>query len=210
MTVTPGAENAGVGRAAGLACQTGTLHPAACPPGYWGVNCAQPCQCHHGGTCHPQDGSCFCPPGWTGHLCLEGTNRRRAPCLCPQVSPCPRRRLQCPGNLSPLPVPAPPPPGCSPGMFGANCSQPCQCGFGKKCHPETGACVCPPGHSGAPCSIGEFSRPPWSLGNQDTTGTYLPWVSARIQAPILGLLHVHCPQRHQQSQDSVLSDRPTH
>lgn len=50
-------------------------------------------------------------------------------------------------------------PGCPPGMFGANCSQPCQCGPGERCHPETGACVCPPGHSGAPCRIGEFLAP---------------------------------------------------
>lgn len=62
-------------------------------------------------------------------------------------------------------------PGCPPGMFGANCSQPCQCGSGERCHPETGACVCPPGHSGAPCRIGEFSSSsptPLSLGSQDT------------------------------------------
>lgn len=50
--------------------------------------------------------------------------------------------------------------GCIPGMFGANCSQPCQCGLGQKCHPETGACACPPGHSGAPCRIGELSSNP--------------------------------------------------
>uniref|UniRef100_A0A8C6QPT1 Platelet endothelial aggregation receptor 1 n=1 Tax=Nannospalax galili TaxID=1026970 RepID=A0A8C6QPT1_NANGA len=43
-----------------------------CPPGFWGTKCTQPCQCHHGGTCHPQDGSCACTPGWTGPHCLEG------------------------------------------------------------------------------------------------------------------------------------------
>uniref|UniRef100_G1NW10 Platelet endothelial aggregation receptor 1 n=1 Tax=Myotis lucifugus TaxID=59463 RepID=G1NW10_MYOLU len=129
-----------------------------CPPGRWGDNCAQPCQCHHGGTCHPQDGSCLCPPGWTGLLCLEGTNRSRAPCPCAQVSP-------SPVSWQPL-IPAyllGSLPGCSPGMFGANCSQPCQCGFGERCHPETGACVCPPGHSGAPCRIGL----PYPLGSQE-------------------------------------------
>lgn len=48
------------------------LSPAACPPGHWGLKCSQPCQCHHGGTCHPQDGSCACTAGWTGPFCLEG------------------------------------------------------------------------------------------------------------------------------------------
>lgn len=147
-----------------------TLSPAACPPGHWGDNCAQPCQCPHGETCHPQDGSCFCPPGWTGHLCLEGTNRRGA--LVPKAAltqrgDCSVWQLLIPAYLLGC-LPA-----CSPGMFGANCSQPCQCGFGERCHPETGACVCPPGHSGAPCRIGEISsRPLISPGNQDT-GTCL-------------------------------------
>ncbi|XP_012923421.1 platelet endothelial aggregation receptor 1 isoform X4 [Heterocephalus glaber] len=51
--------------------------------------------------------------------------------------------------------------GCPPGMFGANCSQPCQCGPGEKCHPESGGCVCPPGYSGAPCMIG--SQEPFTM-----------------------------------------------
>lgn len=58
-----------------LGAETGTLSLAACPPGHWGANCTQSCRCPHGGACHPQDGSCFCPPGWTGHLCSEGSNR---------------------------------------------------------------------------------------------------------------------------------------
>lgn len=75
----------------------------------------------------------------------------------PTASPSPRRGLPfpCPSDLLFHFLP-----GCSPGMFGANCSQPCQCGPGERCHPETGACVCPPGHSGAPCRIGEFSSSP--------------------------------------------------
>lgn len=155
-------------RRAGLGWHTRQAHlvSTACPPGRWGDNCTQPCQCHHGGTCHPQDGSCFCPPGWTGHLCLEGTHRSRAPCPCAQVSP-------SPVSWQPL-IPAyllGSLPGCSPGMFGANCSQPCQCGFGERCHPETGACVCPPGHSGAPCRIGEFSSRPFISPGSEDMGT---------------------------------------
>ncbi|KAF5920148.1 hypothetical protein HPG69_006419 [Diceros bicornis minor] len=68
--------------------QTGTLSPAACPLGHWGANCAQPCQCRHGGTCHPQDGSCFCPPGWTGHLCLEGCSPGTFGANCSQACQC--------------------------------------------------------------------------------------------------------------------------
>lgn len=74
--------------------QTGLLSPVACPPGHWGENCAQTCQCHHGGTCHPQDGSCICPLGWTGHRCLLGTNRRGTPGPCLQLTPYPKRRLE--------------------------------------------------------------------------------------------------------------------
>lgn len=85
-----GAQNPpGAGRGAGPAPRQPTSPPPACPPGRWGDSCAQPCQCHHGGTCHPQDGSCFCPPGWTGRLCLEGTHRSRAPCPCAHISPSP-------------------------------------------------------------------------------------------------------------------------
>lgn len=77
------------------------MSPAACPLGHWGANCAQLCQCRHGGTCHPQHGSCFCPPGRTGHLCLEGTSRRGTPCPCLQVSPSLRRGLLFPGPSDP-------------------------------------------------------------------------------------------------------------
>uniref|UniRef100_A0A452FX43 Platelet endothelial aggregation receptor 1 n=1 Tax=Capra hircus TaxID=9925 RepID=A0A452FX43_CAPHI len=60
----------------------------SCPLGHWGANCAQLCQCRHGGTCHPQDGSCFCPPGWTGHLCLEGCSPGMFGANCSQPCHC--------------------------------------------------------------------------------------------------------------------------
>lgn len=94
--------------------------------------------------------------------------------------------------------------GCSPGMFGANCSQPCQCGSGERCHPETGACVCPPGHSGAPCRMGEFlSRSLSSSGNQDMGLCQDLGPSSRGPP-------MHVPQDYYQSQDTVLNDCPTH
>lgn len=117
------------------------------------------------------------PPGWELFLPprldwtpLLGRYPQKGK-ACP--APSPKRRLQ---------LLAPPPTcllaslsGCSPAMFGANCSQPCQCGPGERCHPETGACVCPPEDSGAPCRIGEvFSRtpPPLSPGHQDPDPSY--------------------------------------
>lgn len=44
--------------------------PPACAPSSWGDACAQPCLCHHGWSCHPAEGTCHCPAGWT--LCGEG------------------------------------------------------------------------------------------------------------------------------------------
>jgi hypothetical protein len=44
--------------------------------------------CQNGGVCHPQNGTCACPPGYTGDLCemkcqvgLYGLGCRN-PCMC--------------------------------------------------------------------------------------------------------------------------------
>ncbi len=36
-----------------------------CPPGTHGEECKSSCQCQNGGSCHPVDGKCYCPKGWT-------------------------------------------------------------------------------------------------------------------------------------------------
>ena len=127
----------------------------------------------------------------------------------PIASPSPRRGLPfpCPSDLLFHFLP-----GCSPGMFGANCSQPCQCGPGERCHPETGACVCPPVHSGAPCRIGEFSSSPCLCTvPREPRHRYLSRSppSGTLVSPCLptGASPIHASQAPQQGQDTVLSNR---
>lgn len=42
--------------------------PTACPPGYYGPDCALACACRNGGSCNRFSG-CVCPAGWHGQHC---------------------------------------------------------------------------------------------------------------------------------------------
>lgn len=48
------------------------LYLADCPAGYWGINCAERCQCKNSGECDTVTGECICPPGYFGRMCEEG------------------------------------------------------------------------------------------------------------------------------------------
>lgn len=39
---------------------------------------------------------------------------------------------------------------CEDGYYGHGCMKPCMCGS-RRCHPETGVCLCPPGLKGPNC-----------------------------------------------------------
>lgn len=41
----------------------------ACGYGFWGMNCADRCDCENGEFCDPIDGECNCAPGWKGRRC---------------------------------------------------------------------------------------------------------------------------------------------
>lgn len=41
---------------------------------------------------------------------------------------------------------------CSNGQYGLNCSEPCRCENGGKCHHISGECTCAPGFTGPLCS----------------------------------------------------------
>lgn len=44
-----------------------------CEKGRWGLACAELCpDCENGGECDKQNGTCVCPPGYTGNLCQAG------------------------------------------------------------------------------------------------------------------------------------------
>ncbi|XP_066289234.1 uncharacterized protein [Branchiostoma lanceolatum] len=46
-----------------------TVDYEGCPVGYYGADCTGSCACQNGGTCHPFNGACQCPIGWTGPAC---------------------------------------------------------------------------------------------------------------------------------------------
>lgn len=52
------------------------LFSAACPDGFYGLECRQACDCLNGARCDHITGQCHCPPGWEGPRCGQGG------CLC--------------------------------------------------------------------------------------------------------------------------------
>ena len=59
------------------------LFSAACPDGFYGLECRQACDCLNGARCDHATGECRCAPGWDGPRC--GQRRCRcslAPTLC--------------------------------------------------------------------------------------------------------------------------------
>ena len=44
---------------------------AACPDGYYGLDCSSTCSCGNGAKCDHVTGDCSCPPGWVGDNCNE-------------------------------------------------------------------------------------------------------------------------------------------
>ncbi|XP_012589978.1 PREDICTED: multiple epidermal growth factor-like domains protein 6 [Condylura cristata] len=77
--------------------------------------------------------------------------RRPAGVLCPGAG-APTAPQPAPHRLCDLPLPCPS--ACPPDTYGKNCSFSCSCQNGGTCDPQTGACRCPPGVSGAHCEDG--------------------------------------------------------
>lgn len=50
----------------------GVLCSSTCPNDFWGPSCSQTCSCLNEGSCHPSNGTCLCPPGFTGQYCELG------------------------------------------------------------------------------------------------------------------------------------------
>lgn len=67
-----------------------------CTSGFFGEDCAQKCQCHNGATCDPVQGTCACPPGFTGDTCVQG--KRECPLSQPGGSPTQGVLLRQPGS----------------------------------------------------------------------------------------------------------------
>ena len=48
------------------------LQISDCKHGRYGPNCQHRCGCLNGGSCHADDGTCLCQPGFIGALCERG------------------------------------------------------------------------------------------------------------------------------------------
>lgn len=45
---------------------------SGCPPGWFGADCVQRCNCSNGGVCDSATGNCTCGLGWAGPHCDKG------------------------------------------------------------------------------------------------------------------------------------------
>ncbi|XP_027745426.1 N-acetylglucosamine-1-phosphodiester alpha-N-acetylglucosaminidase [Empidonax traillii] len=94
----------GLCTASGCLCDagwTGSNCTEACAPGLYGESCSQKCQCQHGGSCDPVNGTCSCPPGFYGtsceHECPLGWFGPdcQSQCECEHSCPCDRQSGSC-------------------------------------------------------------------------------------------------------------------
>ncbi|KAK0133702.1 Multiple epidermal growth factor-like domains protein 6 [Merluccius polli] len=56
----------------GTNCRVMTFDPcvfAACPQGFYGLDCQETCVCLNGGRCDHASGACSCLAGWIGPHC---------------------------------------------------------------------------------------------------------------------------------------------
>ncbi|KAB1251081.1 N-acetylglucosamine-1-phosphodiester alpha-N-acetylglucosaminidase, partial [Camelus dromedarius] len=73
----------------------------ACTNGSFGEECAKKCQCHNGATCDPVQGTCTCPPGFTGDTCVQECPLGwygpgcQSPCKCEHQCPCDPQTGNC-------------------------------------------------------------------------------------------------------------------
>lgn len=138
----------------------------ACTNGSFGEDCAKKCQCQNGAACDPAQGTCTCPPGFTGDTCVQGKLGR--PLSQPGGTTTQGTSRVWPGGVwrGPFPsarlctylgpilsvqreaLPPRPPPisshlpsaECPLGWHGPGCQKPCECEHQCPCDPQTGSC----------------------------------------------------------------------
>eukprot|EP00057_Strongylocentrotus_purpuratus_P008760 XP_011663234.1 PREDICTED: uncharacterized protein LOC100889872 [Strongylocentrotus purpuratus] len=139
-----------------------------CPRGRWNIpSCDRLCDnCYNGGICHPQSGTCICPPGFMGKNCLTACDGNRFGWECELKCGAGNALQACSGSQVCLPDPY----GCNcltgytgiycdeqctPGKFGVDCLQDCHCAEGMPCDAFTGRCEgdCDDGWSGEGCQV---------------------------------------------------------
>ncbi|XP_041453199.1 uncharacterized protein LOC121406246 [Lytechinus variegatus] len=139
-----------------------------CPRGRWNLPlCDRLCDnCYNGGICHPQSGTCICPPGFRDKNCLTACGKHRFGWDCELECGAGNVLDACSGSQICLPDPY----GCNclsgytgiycdeqctPGKFGVDCLQDCHCAGGIPCDAFTGRCEgsCEDGWSGEGCQV---------------------------------------------------------
>ena len=98
----------------------------------YGSGCNGICRCENGGTCHPVDGTCTCPPGVDGQRCEDGCPAGYYGASCEQ--PCPQQCSSghCNRDMGYCE--------CASGFFGVACNLPCPVNtYGPNCGKE---CAC--------------------------------------------------------------------
>ncbi|XP_013775552.1 uncharacterized protein LOC106460404 isoform X2 [Limulus polyphemus] len=141
-----------------------------CQHNFYGPSCEFQCpQCHNGGICHDITGDCICPPGFNGTFCENPcpSNAFGKDCTqkcetvgtstwdsCKEILICLPDPFGCtcaPGYKGPKCNIR-----CSPGEYGAGCSQQrkCNCLGGSDCDIYTGNCLygCRSGWHGTNCT----------------------------------------------------------
>nr|XP_031543057.1 N-acetylglucosamine-1-phosphodiester alpha-N-acetylglucosaminidase isoform X2 [Vicugna pacos] len=82
-------------------CSQHGLCTETCTNGSFGEECAKKCQCHNGATCDPVQGTCTCPPGFTGDTCVQECPLGwygpgcQSPCKCEHQCPCDPQTGNC-------------------------------------------------------------------------------------------------------------------
>ncbi|KAH3830417.1 hypothetical protein DPMN_103661 [Dreissena polymorpha] len=130
-----------------------------CGNGYYGSNCSYRCICDNNATCDKHNGKCNCTetPGWTGTACekecMNDTFGRDCAenCTCNENQTCDHIDGNCTckeghtgQNCSEE---------CANMTYGANCTEQCKCqkNTTKSCDRMNGTCTCKPGYCGIFC-----------------------------------------------------------
>ncbi|XP_039741217.1 N-acetylglucosamine-1-phosphodiester alpha-N-acetylglucosaminidase isoform X2 [Pteropus medius] len=82
-------------------CSQHGLCTETCSNGSFGEDCAKKCQCQNGAACDLAQGTCTCPPGFTGDTCVQecplgwhGPGCQK-PCECEHQCPCDPQTGSC-------------------------------------------------------------------------------------------------------------------
>lgn len=120
---------------------------SGCEGGRWGPNCAEECQCEHGGHCDPVTGDCECNPGYRGSMCESVCPSGRYGASCSSSCSCGTGHRCHPVTGDCIP--------CTTGTWGEHCTQKCRCDEEgtELCSHKDGRCFCKGNRFGLRCEL---------------------------------------------------------